>query len=89
MHPFIIGELACGQLKNRREILSLLHVLPEAPVVTQSEFLYLIDHHSLAGHGIGFVDAHLLASSELMNASLWTLDKSLHRLAQKMHLAFA
>ena len=89
VHPFIIGEIACGQLKNRREILSLLQALPEAPVVSPSELLHFIDKRDLAGSGIGLVDAHLLASSELMNVMLWTTDKPLQRVAAALDLAYA
>ena len=89
IHPFVVGELACGGLKNRKEILSLLNALPEAPVVNQSELLHFIDKRALAGSGIGFVDAHLLASSELMGVLLWTSDKPLQRVANKMDLAYA
>jgi predicted nucleic acid-binding protein len=88
VHPFVIGELALGRLKNRREILSLLHALPEALVATQPELLHFIERRSLAGTGIGFVDAHLLASSELMSSRLWTFDKPLRRAARKLRLAY-
>ena len=87
VHPFIIGELACGYLKNRREILSLLQALPGTPIVSQSEFLSFIEHHSLIGHGIGFVDVHLLASARLIGASLWTIDRRLKRAAVGLRLS--
>jgi predicted nucleic acid-binding protein len=64
-HPFIVGELACGNLRNRNEILSLPQTLPMAPTVEFDEFLYFIDRNQLAGMGIGFVDVHFLASSPL------------------------
>ena len=64
VHPFVIGELACGNLRNRSEILALLHALPQAPCVTDSEVLFFIERHSLAGQGLGLIDMHLLASSQ-------------------------
>ncbi|MFO7761605.1 MAG: type II toxin-antitoxin system VapC family toxin [Thermodesulfobacteriota bacterium] len=76
-HPFIIGELACGNLRNRQEILTLLQALPAAPVVEFHEFLYFIDRNNLNGKGIGFVDIHLLASAQLGQLFLWTEDKGL------------
>jgi len=83
-HDFIIGELACGNLKNRREILDLLEALPRAPLLSQKEVLYFVEHHSLMGRGVDFVDAHLLASSQLSDVPLWTLDNSLQRVASKL-----
>ena len=73
-HEFIIGELACGNLKNRSEILTLLQALPHAPTIDHQEFLHFIDMHQLMGRGIGLVDIHLLASAQLANVSIWTAD---------------
>jgi len=87
-HSFIVGELACGQLKNRREILSLLQALPSVPTVSQEEVMYFIERHSLPGRGVGFIDAHLLASARLAGASLWTLDTPLKRVAEKLNLSY-
>ena len=88
VHPYIIGELACGRLEKRREILLLLHALPETSRVSQTELLYFIDRRFLAGTGIGFVDAHLLASAELMKIPLWSFDKRLVRAARKLRLSY-
>jgi predicted nucleic acid-binding protein len=88
VHPFTIAELSLGRLRNRREILSLLHALPEASVVSQTELLHFIEHRHMAGSGLGFVDAHLLASVELMRGLLWTVDKSLRLAADKLDLAY-
>jgi predicted nucleic acid-binding protein len=74
-HPFIVGELACGNIKNRNEFLSLIQTLPVAPVIDLDEFLYFIDQNRLMGKGIGFVDVHLLASALLSEMPLWTSDK--------------
>jgi predicted nucleic acid-binding protein len=78
-HPFVIGELACGNLKNRTEILSLLRALPSAEVADHEEILAFIDNHQLMGKGLAYVDVHLLGSTVLSGTSLWTAD---HRLAQ-------
>lgn len=84
-HPFVIGELACGQLANRGEILSRLGDLPSARTATHDEVLHMIEVRSLMGRGIGWVDAHLLASASLTpGARLWTLDRRLHSLANEM-----
>lgn len=77
VHPFVVGELACGNLKNRSEILALLHALPESPRADDEEVLYFIDRHSLAGTGLGLIDVHLLASCHLGELPLWTKDKRL------------
>ena len=87
-HDFIVGELACGNLKNRREILDLLEALPRTPVLSQEEILYFVEHHALMGTGIGFVDAHLLASAQLSRVPLWTLDNSLRRITAKLGLSY-
>lgn len=83
-HPFVIGELACGNLKNRAEILSLLEALPQAKVAGHDEVMELIEIHHLSGTGLGYVDVHLLASALLSKATLWTTDKGLSLAAKKM-----
>lgn len=85
-HDFIIGEMACGRLRNRHEVLTLLEALPRASLVSQSEILHFIEKRSLAGRGIGFVDAHLLASAQLTGISLWTLDRRLAEVASDLKL---
>ncbi|NOR20817.1 MAG: VapC toxin family PIN domain ribonuclease, partial [Xanthomonadales bacterium] len=62
-HPFVSGELACGNLANRALLLNLIGDLPQAPLATQEEVVFFIEHHKLMGRGIGFIDAHLLAST--------------------------
>ena len=88
-HPFVVGELACGNIGNREEVLSLLRALPAAPVVTQAELLRFVDSHKLMGKGIGFVDVHLLASSRLSGIPLWTEDRKLKAAAGKLSLLYA
>jgi hypothetical protein len=79
VHPFVVGELACGNLKNRAAILSDLATLPFATVASQEEVLRLVEFKKLWGFGIGWVDAHLLASALLSNCHFWTLDAGLLR----------
>ena len=85
-HPFVLGELACGNLKNRDEILALLASLPEARIADQHEVLHLIHRHRLYAHRLGWVDAHLLASALLNRSRLWTLDKPLAKAARALRI---
>ncbi len=87
-HPFIVGEIACGYLKNRTEILSLLQNLPMAQVAEHDEILDFIEHRKLFGLGIGFVDVHLLASALLDGVKLWTEDRNLKRTVSQLRVAF-
>ena len=87
-HPFIIGELACGNLKNRNEIISLLKSLPMAPTIEFDEFIFFVDRNQLMGKGVGFVDIHLLASAQLIGLLLWTADKRLKSAADQLKLKF-
>ena len=88
-HPFIIGELACGEIRKRREFLDLLSMLPSGAVATNEETLYFIEHHRLMGKGLSYIDAHLLASATLTETTqLWTSDKHLAEIAAKLRLGF-
>ena len=87
-HPLMVGELACGNIKNRVEFLALLQSLPMVPTVSLEELLYFIDRHTLMGAGIGFVDAHLLASARLSRIPLWTSDKKLRSAATKLEVSY-
>ena len=87
MHPFVVGELACGNLRARAEVLGLLQALPQLPVATDKEVVFLMDAHALMGRGIGYVDMHLLAAARLGGALLWTRDKKLHAMAVELGLA--
>lgn len=87
-HPFVIGELALGNLRQRVLVLSALSDLPRAVVATDSEVLDFIDRQALAGRGIGYIDAHLLAAVRLSGeATLWTTDKRLDAVARELGLA--
>lgn len=83
MHPFVAGELACGNLKNRAAILGELSALPSATRASDDEVLQLIENHRLSGRGIGWIDAHLLTSALLSNCRFWTLDKKLDEAARE------
>ena len=87
IHPWVIGELACGNLRNRSELLELMQGLPEAKVASDAEVLLLIERDRLMGRGIGYVDAHLLASAKLSHCRLWTQDHRLAAVAQGQGLA--
>lgn len=87
-HPFVIGELACGSLGNRQEILGLLKSLPPLNAATDDEELFFIEQHRLMGRGIGYVDTHLLAACAIHAAQLWTRDKRLSDIAEAMGLAY-
>lgn len=88
VHPFVVGELACGNISNRAELLELLGRLPAAPRATDREVLHFIEHRRLMGKGLGYIDAHLLASTALVGtARLWTRDRSLADVAARLDLA--
>ena len=83
-HPFVVGELACGSVRNRDEVFHLLNELPKAPVALDSEALQLIETKKLWGRGIGWIDVHLLASAILSHSTLWTLDRRLASLSSRI-----
>lgn len=89
MHPFVLGELACGNLRNRDEVLRLLKDLPQAPVASDEEVLFFVERNALMGRGIGYVDAHLLAAVTLGGSMyVWTRDKRLRSVAEALELAY-
>lgn len=89
MHAFVLGELTCGNLHNREEVLTLLKDLPRLPSATDDEVLFFIERHTLMGRGIGYVDAHLLAAVALDgSARLWTRDKRLRTVANSLGLTY-
>lgn len=88
VHPMVIGELACGRLSRRQEVLEALALLPHARVATHEEVLAMIDDRTLPGAGIGYVDAHLLAATLLSApARLWTRDRRLADVANRLGIA--
>ena len=86
-HPFVIGELSCGHLRHRDQILSLLQALPQAQLAVHEEVLHLINSKKLYGKGLGWIDAHLLASSLLSHTGLWTKDRHLAAVARTLRIA--
>jgi hypothetical protein len=86
-HQFVVGELACGGLKNRDEVLGLLKELPQATVVDDGEFHEFVEKQHLWGQGLGFVDVHLLASARVDAIQLWTNDNNLKKMAAKFRLS--
>ena len=88
-HAFVRGELALGHLKQRQAILGLLDNLPQAPIAFADEINAYIEKHLLYGLGIGFIDVHLLAATQLaINTKLWTRDKRLLAVATRLNVAF-
>lgn len=85
-HPFVVGELACGTLQKRDEIISMLKSLPEAHLLEHEEVLSFLQARRLYGRGMGSVDAHLLASTLLTRCTLWTFDKPLRRAAAALNV---
>ena len=83
-HSFIFGELACGNLANRSEILSLVQTLPMAIEAEHDEVLHFIDHNRLMGRGLGLIDVHLIASAQLSSIPIWTLDKKLEKVCAEL-----
>jgi predicted nucleic acid-binding protein len=86
MHPFVVGELACGNLKNRAQLLADLQTLPSAALASTAEALRLIEDRRLYGRGLGWIDVHLLASALVSGCAFWTLDKRLANAAAKLGL---
>ena len=88
-HPMVIGELACGNLRNRFDTLTRLKGLPQASVASDEDALSFIERHKLMGRGIGYIDAHLLVSTALgASFVLWTLDNRLMSVAMDLHIAY-
>jgi len=87
-HPYIIGGLACGKLKNRQEILTLLKTLPVAVTATHDKVLRFIEDHRLMDLGLGLVDIHLLAAARLTGVPVWTDDKCLKAAAVRLQVDF-
>lgn len=87
-HPFIVGELSLGVLRQREAVLGALMDLPQATIATEEEVFRFIEANGLPGSGIGYVDAHLLAATRLTpGAAIWTRDKRLSEVAERLGLA--
>ena len=87
-HPFVVGELALGSMKNRKAILGNLRELPQSPMATDDEAFDFIERNALFGMGIGYIDVHLLAATRLGGGSrLWTRDKRLAAASEQLGLS--
>lgn len=87
-HGFVVGEIACGNLKNRTLVLQMLQGLPHLQQALDQEVMNFIENRGLMGKGIGYVDAHLCASALLSGAKLWTRNKRLSAVAQQLGVAW-
>ena len=83
-HPFVVGELACGSIANRNEVRELLKALPMASIAEHDEVVQFLHERRLYGRGLGWIDMHLLASVILSNATLWTTDRALKKVSDKL-----
>ena len=89
IHPMVIGELACGNIRNRANVLNRLGRLPMATVVSENDVLSFIEDYQLMGRGIDYVDVHLLASTWMTDfAQLWTRDRRLMTAATDLNIAW-
>ena len=88
IHPFILGELSCGNISNRKEILSLLRTLRSIDLALDEEVFLFIEERKLYGKGLGFIDIHILASAIINHVPIWTRDKSLKRVAGELGVDF-
>ena len=88
MHPFVLGELACGTLRNRDETLRTLAALPATTVSANGEALALIETSKLMGRGLGYVDVHLIASALIAGDLIWSRDKQLGAAAAELKVSF-
>ncbi len=87
-HPLIVGELACGNFKDRAVILSFLQLLPMSIEAEQEEVLSFIENNHLMGKGMGYADVQLIASAVLTGVPIWTLDKKLAHAAAGLHIKY-
>jgi len=87
-HPYIVSELACGNIKNRSEVLSLMHLLPVAALAQHEEILQFIELNHLIGKGLGYIDVHLSASALLTGVPLWSYDKRLNRANEMLGITY-
>jgi len=86
MHPWVLGEIACGNIADRSNWLYLLGSLPCVPVATDEEVLFFIERHRISGKGVGYLDMHLLAATTLASLKLWTRDRRLNEVASLLGL---
>ncbi len=87
-HQFIIGEIACGKIKNRKELLALLQLLPVAMQAKHEEVMEFIENNKLMGRGLGYIDMHLSASARLTGVPMWTFDKRLDETNKDLGISY-
>ena len=87
-HPLIVGELACGGIKNRNEIISLLNDLPSTDILEHHEIMDFIEYREIMNKGLGYVDVHLLASAIVSETPLWTFDRALRNIARQWSIEY-
>jgi hypothetical protein len=87
-HPFIKGELACGGIENRHEIIGLLNHLPSTDIIDHSDIMEFIEYREMMNKGIGYIDVHLLASALVSETPLWTFDKALKKVANQLSIQY-
>jgi predicted nucleic acid-binding protein len=87
-HPFVLGELACGNIKSRKLIFTFLNALPAIPEISKEEFYLFLDQHRLFGIGLSYIDIHLLASALTSHCLIYTRDKILLASAIKLKIAY-
>ena len=88
MHDFVVGELACGNLRDRSRTIADLRLLPRIAVATTDETLALIVNHHLYARGLGWTDAHLLAAALLARCEIYTRDRALAKTARELSIAY-
>ena len=87
-HPYIVGELACGNLNNRHEVLLLLQLLPPATLANHEEILQFIEENQLMGKGLGYIDVHLSASAVLTGVQMWSYDRRLNEANKRLGIKY-
>jgi predicted nucleic acid-binding protein len=88
IHPYILGELSCGNISNRNEVLSLFRALPIIDAALDEQVFAFIEERKLYGKGLGFIDVHILASALIHHLYVWTNDKSLQRVIREFGISF-
>lgn len=89
VHSMVIGELVCGNMRDRSRNLTVLQTLPRIPELSSDVVIATIEQRALMGRGIGFVDAHLvLSAAERKDTQFWTRDRRLHHVADELGVAF-
>lgn len=88
IHEFVLGELACGNLRDRQATFADLQRLPTVETADADEVLFLIERHRLQGRGLGWMDMHLLAASRMAHVTIYTLDHALAKAAAELGVAY-